>query len=489
MPKLTVRRGDATWTIPFESGQRLDEVLIAHDLAVPRPCGGRGVCGKCAVELSGQVSAPNAAERRAGRRLSCQALLMGDALAVLPDDAGMEQIALFSDAAARAVKPTAGRLGAAVDIGTTTLACKLYDLRDGTCLSEAGRRNPQTAVAADVMGRVGHAMDGGLDTLRRQAGEAVEGMLRESCARAGVSFEALDALVVTGNTTMLYLLTGRDPRALSHAPFLADHLFDEETELFGRRTYLPPCMHAFVGADISCAVLAAGQCDGDGISLLTDIGTNGEIALWKDGVLRVASTAAGPAFEGAGISCGCGSVRGAIDRVWLEGKEVRAHTIGEASAVGVCGSGLIDAIAAFLRRGDIEETGATEEERLALRDGVALMPKDIRAVQLAKAAIAAGMETLMRSAQTAPEEIGTLYIAGGFGSHLNVDSAATIGLIPDALAGSVRILGNAALAGAARLLLDTDAIARIRAICARATFVNLGGDPLFNELYVDHMFF
>lgn len=414
---------------------------------------------------------------------------MGDALAVLPDDGGMEQIALFSDAAARAVKPTAGRLGAAVDIGTTTLACKLYDLRDGTCLSEAGRRNPQTAVAADVMGRVGHAMDGGLDTLRRQAGEAVEGMLRESCARAGVSFEALDALVVTGNTTMLYLLTGRDPRALSHAPFLADHLFDEETELFGRRTYLPPCMHAFVGADISCAVLAAGQCDGDGISLLTDIGTNGEIALWKDGVLRVASTAAGPAFEDAGISCGCGSVRGAIDRVWLEGKEVRAHTIGEASAVGVCGSGLIDAIAAFLRRGDIEETGATEEERLALRDGVALMPKDIRAVQLAKAAIAAGMETLMRSAQTAPEEIGTLYIAGGFGSHLNVDSAATIGLIPDALAGSVRILGNAALAGAARLLLDTDAIARIRAICARATFVNLGGDPLFNELYVDHMFF
>lgn len=464
-------------------------MLIAHDLAVPRPCGGRGVCGKCAVELSGQVSAPNAAERRAGRRLSCQALLMGDALAVLPDDGGMEQIALFSDAAARAVKPTAGRLGAAVDIGTTTLACKLYDLRDGTCLSEAGRRNPQTAVAADVMGRVGHAMDGGLDTLRRQAGEAVGGMLRESCARAGVSFEALDALVVTGNTTMLYLLTGRDPRALSHAPFLADHLFDEETELFGRRTYLPPCMHAFVGADISCAVLAAGQCDGDGISLLTDIGTNGEIALWKDGVLRVASTAAGPAFEGAGISCGCGSVRGAIDRVWLEGKEVRAHTIGEASAVGVCGSGLIDAIAAFLRRGDIEETGATEEERLALRDGVALMPKDIRAVQLAKAAIAAGMETLMRSAQTAPEEIGTLYIAGGFGSHLNVDSAATIGLIPDALAGSVRILGNAALAGAARLLLDTDAIARIRAICARATFVNLGGDPLFNELYVDHMFF
>lgn len=489
MPKLTVRRGDATWTIPFESGQRLDEVLIAHDLAVPQPCGGRGVCGKCAVELSGQVSAPNAAERRAGRRLSCQAALLGDALAVLPDDGGMEQIALSSDAATRAVKPMAGRMGAAVDIGTTTLACKLYDLRDGACLAESGMRNPQSAVAADVMGRIGYAVGGGLDTLRRQVGEAVEGMLREACDRAGAPFETLDALVITGNTTMLYLLTGRNPEALSHAPFIADHLFDEETELFGRRAYLPPCMHAFVGADISCAVLAAGQCEHDGISLMTDIGTNGEIALWKDGVLRVASTAAGPAFEGAGISCGCGSVRGAIDRVWLEGNEVRAHTIGEASAVGVCGSGLIDAVAAFLRRGDIEDTGATEEERLALRDGVALVPKDIRAVQLAKSAIAAGMETLMRSARIDPEAIETLYIAGGFGSHLDVRSAAAIGLIPEALAGRVRILGNAALAGAAQLLLDTDAVARVRAICARADFVNLGGNPLFNELYVDHMFF
>ena len=157
---------------------------------------------------------------------------------------------------------------------------------------------------------------------------------------------------------------------------------------------------------------------------------DGRLALWKDGVLYVSSTAAGPAFEGAGISCGCGSIAGAVDRVWLEDGGIAAHTIGEGKAVGLCGSGLIDAIACFLENGMVDETGATDEDELPLRDGIALAPRDIRAVQLAKAAIAAGIETLMEAANVTADEIETLYIAGGFGSHLNVRSAARIGLIP-----------------------------------------------------------
>ena len=489
MPKLTVLRGGAKWTLPFEGERRLDELLMENDLAVPQPCGGRGVCGKCAVELSGHVSEPNAAERRAGHRLACQAVLLGDAQIILPDEARMEQIALSGAAAARAVRPMAGRLGAAVDVGTTTLACKLYDLQTGACLAEAGARNPQSAVAADVMGRIGYALEGGLSTLQRQVTTAVEALLRGACASAKAPFDALDALVVTGNTTMLYLLTGRNPEPLSHAPFTADCLFDLEATLLGRRAYLPPCMNAFVGADISCAVLASGQCDAQETSLLADIGTNGEIALWRDGALYVASTAAGPAFEGAGISCGCGSVRGAIDRVRVEGGRLCAYTIGDACAVGVCGSGLIDAVAALVELGEIDETGATDNERLELRDGVALLPKDIRAVQLAKAAITAGMQTLMRSAQVRASDVAALYIAGGFGSHLNVRSAATIGLLPRELASRARVLGNAALAGATMLLLDTAELDHIRDIARRARFVNLGGNPLFNELYVENMFF
>ena len=248
-------------------------------------------------------------------------------------------------------------------------------------------------------------------------------------------------------------------------------------------------MNAFVGADITTAVLASGMCQKDEVSLLCDIGTNGEMALWKDGVLYVTSTAAGPAFEGAGISCGCGSVRGAIDRVWLENDKICVHTLGDAEAVGVCGSGLIDAIAAGLESEQIDETGAMDDDELVLSGDVALEPQDVRAVQLAKAAIAAGMEMLAETAGIPMEDIKTLYIAGGFGSHLNVESAVKIGLLPEVLSDRAKILGNAALSGAVQVLLDRNARGTLSDIAAKSQHVNLGGNPKFNEKYIDMMFF
>ncbi len=488
MAELTILRSGERFAHTFNPPRPLSDVLAESGFVIPHPCGGRGVCGKCAVQLKGAVSPPTAEERKAGTRLSCQAMLLGDAEVTLPEARAMEQIA----GGARAVKPVApmpGDLGAAVDIGTTTLALALYDLRTGAALGEAGMLNPQTAVAADVMGRIGAALGGRLEEMRGQVTGAVRALLQEACARAGAAPEDVASLVVTGNTTMLYLLTGRSPEALSHAPFSADCLFDETLPLGGKTVYLPRCMHAFVGADITCAVLAAGQCESGEVSLLCDAGTNGELALWKDGVLHVTSTAAGPAFEGAGISCGCGSVRGAIDRVWVEDGAIRVHTIGDAPAVGICGSGLIDAVSAALKLGLVDETGAMDDDDLPLSNGVALLPKDIRAVQLAKAAIAAGIETLLESAGVSEDDVRTLYIAGGFGSHLDVGSAAAIGLFPASLAGRAKVLGNAALAGAARLLLDMPEQERTRGIAALARHVDLGGNPKFNEHYMDQMFF
>ena len=489
MAELTILRGDERLVRPFAPPQPVSAVLAAAGLSPQQPCGGRGVCGKCAVTLSGSVSEPNAAERRAGARLACQAVLTGDAEVRLPIDRPMEQIAADGALTLRAARPMEGRYGAAADIGTTTVVLKLFDLKTGACVGEAGMLNPQTAVAADVMGRIGAALQGALPALRAQIRGALASLLQTACRGAGIEPESVSSAVVTGNTTMLYLLTGRSPEPLSHAPFEADCLFDELRTEEGRAVYLPPCMHAFVGADITCAVLAAGQCDSGAVSLLCDIGTNGELALWKDGTLWVTSTAAGPAFEGAGISCGCGSVRGAIDRVWAQDDMLCAHTIGGAPAVGVCGSGLIDAVAAGLSLELIDETGAMELDSLALRDGIALQPADIRAVQLAKAAIAAGIETLLETAGVAPEAVETFYIAGGFGSHLNAGSAAAIGLIPEALVPRSRVLGNAALSGAAALLLDTALQARVRAIAGCARHVNLGGNPRFNEHYMEQMLF
>ena len=489
MAELTILRGGERLVHTFQPPRPLSDVLAESGFDMPRPCGGRGVCGKCAVGLTGRVSPPNAAEQKAGTRLACQALLLGDAEVTLPEARTMEQIETGGAQALRRGRPMAGAYGAAVDIGTTTVALKLFDLASGACLGEAGMLNPQTAVAADVMGRIGAAVGGSLDKLRAQIAGAIQALLSEACAGAGLAEDAVESLVVTGNTTMLYLFTGRNPEALSHAPFEADCLFDETLSAGQRSIYLPRCMHAFVGADITCAVLSAGQCDSAETSLLCDVGTNGELALWKDGALRVTSTAAGPAFEGAGISCGCGSVRGAIDRAWAEDGEIKIHTIGGAPAVGVCGSGLIDAVAAALSLGLVDETGAMDDDELPLAEGVCLLPRDIRAVQLAKAAIAAGIETLLEEAGVAEDDVKTLYIAGGFGSHLNVDSAAAIGLFPASLAGRVKVLGNAALAGAAGLLLDRGLQEKTRAIAALASHVNLGGNPKFNEHYMDQMFF
>jgi len=226
-----------------------------------------------------------------------------------------------------------------------------------------------------------------------------------------------------------------------------------------------------------------------GPALLCDIGTNGELALWKDGILTVTSTAAGPAFEGAGISCGCGSVRGAIDKVWQEGDSVCCHTIADGPATGLCGSGLIDAIAVFLQREDIDETGAMDLPQLPLTENVALLPKDVRTVQLAKAAIAAGIQTLLEATNTHESQIRQFYICGGFGTHLNLDSAATIGLIPETLVRKARVLGNGALSGAARLLLDRGSQHAARKVAERSVHLNLGGNPKFNENYIEHMLF
>lgn len=487
MPVLTICQGPQTTQVTFAPGTPVYQVLAQAGIHLAQPCGGRGVCGKCAVELSGGVSAPTPQEQRMGVRLGCQAVLEGDAQIILPVEQPMD-VEGGQTRRRRVSSPLGANYGAAVDIGTTTLAVQLYDLRSGECLAAQGMLNPQTSVAADVIGRIDAALKGRLQAQQGQIQSALRTMLQVCAARAEIAAEQIDGLVVTGNTTMLHLLTGRSPEALSHAPFEAEHLFGEDAALFEKTAYMPPCLHAFVGADITCAVLASGMCDKAETALLCDVGTNGELALWKDGVLYVTSTAAGPAFEGAGISCGCSSVRGAIDRVWVEDGQVRVHTIGEEAPRGLCGSGLIDAIAALLEEEIIDETGAMEED-YPLAPGVVLTRGDVRAVQLSKAAIAAGIQCLLEAAGCDMDDVARVYLAGGFGSHMNLASAARIGLMPEELIDRVQVVGNAALDGAAALLTDGTLKAATEAIRRCARHVDLGGKPRFNELYMEAMFF
>lgn len=486
MSVLTIQQGHLTKEICFTPPVPLSSLLRSANMADHHPCGGHGKCGKCAVVLTGSVSPPTTAEAQAGTRLSCQAVITGDAQVFLPAVSASMQIVGGSSGTRLPASPMPGRYGAAVDIGTTTLAMQVFDLSTGRCVGASTMMNPQASFASDVIGRMEASMNGYHIDLQRQTEDSIHTLLSSACQE--VPPDAVCSMVITGNTTMLYLLTGRNPESLSRAPFHADELFGTDYPFHQIQAYLPDCLHAFVGADTTCAMLACGMLDHSASALLCDIGTNGELALWHKGRLYIASTAAGPAFEGAGIQCGCSSLPGAIDSAALKDDEIVCHTIGDHKAIGICGSGLLDIIAALLDAEMLDESGYLEDQ-VVLRDGICITQQDVRAVQLAKAAIAAGIACLLDAADCSAGEISAFCLAGGFGSRMNPASAVRIGLIPAAFQEIIRPVGNAALDGAAMLLMDTSLRTRTAAMRRIAQHVRLDGSPAFSQAYVDAMTF
>ena len=486
--------------VACSTGERmlLSDALQRAGIPQDRPCGGRGKCGKCTVRVSGTLSPVTEAERRAlteeqlasGLRLACLAYALDTTMIYYniqsSDMQGVTQGFLtdFSICPAHSATGT----GLAVDIGTTTVAAYLYDLTSGTLLGALCQKNPQRAHGADVISRVDHAMHGGLDTLHREILDCIDNMSARLCASG--AHPAPTLRVITGNTAMLHLLTATDPSPLAAAPFAIRRDFGEWTD--GDTTYLPRCISAFVGADITCALLSSGICrDESRTVLLMDIGTNGEMALWHKGSLLCCSTAAGPALEGAGISCGAMAITGAISRVDVVDGEMVYEMIGGTGArpVGLCGTGLIDAVAALLKLELLDETGYLEDDVDIGGSGCVLTGADIRQVQLAKSAIRAGLETLLHIAGIGYDELDELALAGGFGSYLHPESCADIGLIPRELLGKIRVLGNAAGSGASMILLSDKELTHSEQIASRAHTVDLSTSPVFMEKYVDYMYF
>ena len=484
MGTLTVFTTTGKQNISFEGSPTVQQVLERAGISMAHPCGGAGTCGKCAVNVIGSVSLPDEAERSAGCRLSCRTRLYGDAIVTLKEQTNSS---LIAEGFEENIKPTENpdnKFGAAVDIGTTTIALSLYDLATGKCLASKTALNPQSVISADVMGRIDAAVNGRLTGMQDMLISGIRTLAEDTGY-----LNRIDTWCLTGNTTMLYLLCGKNPQSFATAPYMADHFFGEEISFLGKPAYLPNCMHAFVGADITCALLASGMCNSTGTALLCDIGTNGEIALWKNGTLYVTSTAAGPVFEGAGISCGCQSVAGAIEKVTLQNSSFSVTTIGNTTPIGLCGSGVIDTIACLLENGTVDETGAMEPEEIFICEGISINRQDIRNVQLAKAAIAAGIRTLLEVTKTSEEEISVFYLAGGFGKHLNLDSAIRIGLFPASLRNKVRILGNAALKGVAFMLTDESLKETAQTIAGKADYLSLPDNPAFSKNYIGELSF
>ena len=456
--------------IPFSGKAKLSELLASENITVEMPCAGNGTCKKCTVFLNGE------------KTLCCQAYIEGDSEVYLPEKKIISKIRTDGYMPEFEIAAQKG-FGLAVDIGTTTVVARIIDLSTGKLLSAASRENPQRLLSADVIGRIQACLEKGkLPVLEGLIKETIEDLAEHVLKSEALKPEDIVKTVITGNTTMLYLFTGRYPKSLAFTPFIADCLFGFEEN----GAYLPPCFGAFVGADIYTAITASGLIDKGEAALLIDLGTNGEIALYDGKKLVCCATACGPAFEGTGISCGGPAADGAIDHVWIEDGEVKYSVIGNVQATHICGSGIMDAVAVLLDLEIVDETGAMEEG-YEIAPGVVVEPKDIRQVQLAKGAICGGIKTLLCREGLKPEDVKTLYIAGGFGSYIKIDSAARVGIFPEEMKDSAKVIGNAALSGAIMILLGADK--KFEPSSTETECINLAQQSEFSDLYMESMFF
>ncbi len=417
--------------------------------------------------------------------------------------------------------------GAAFDIGTTTIAAYLYDLKTGKNVDVASVLNPQVRFGADVLSRIEYAVssEAAADMMHAALMDCLNLILRQFSNRNGIGTAEIYSAIFAGNTTMMHFLMNLHTGNMAVSPFIPVtarmHRLDAGRlglDMNRRGMALAmPGVSAYIGADTVAAVLSSGMYEADDISLLVDIGTNGEIVLGCRDWLLSCSTAAGPAFEGANIRNGVGGIHGAIDTVRLL-PELRFTTLGDKEPVGICGSGIVDAVAQLLETGLLDETGRFMDagelsgfavgyrDRLSAVDGVkafillpasdgspngciAVTQKDVRELQNAKAAIAAGIRTLVKKSGIEMKDIGKVCLAGGFGSRIDIGSALKIGLLPRELEGRVEAIGNAAGSGAAEVLLSSGMLEAAGAIKAKLQYIELSSSKEFTEEYVGCMFF
>ncbi len=480
-------------------------------------------------QLPDLENAQRAAEASLGRRLKLTLGALQQLPGALRNDGGQLTLIEVDDEVVMA-HPGAGPdrlLGVAFDIGTTTIVGYLLDLETGEQLAVASQLNPQTRYGDDVVSRIAHASSpAGLSDLQQAVLGAMQEIIAADTAEIGATPRDVLAVVVVGNTTMQHLLLGIDPTALAQSPYVpavtpALRLRACELHLGiypDAAIWLLPNIAGWVGADTVAVILSSRLYQQDELGLAIDIGTNGEMALGSRERLLTCSTAAGPAFEGAQISCGMRAADGAIDRVEID-HDVRWHAIGEAPPRGVCGSGLVDLVATMLTSGVLHPSGRIEapekladagrpalarrivgagrSRQLVLVEpndgaggrGLTITQRDVRELQLAKGAIRAGIEILMEELGVSHEEVRVVYLAGAFGNYISPQSALTIGLMPAFPNARLEPIGNAAGTGARMALLSRTERENATRVLEHVQYLELSGRPDFQAQFAEAMLF
>lgn len=529
--------------LPEDAVVYIDESPMSRESHVLASGAGREVCTAPHVTKRSVIAPePSTSDLRSdltriANEFGCGHAQVKVSLSVLRDlgkqvrESGFEITGVFSSGELIGIEKgdtTASCVGAAFDIGTTTVAGYLMDLSTGRQLSVASGMNPQARIGDDVISRINYAIQEpkGLDRMRRDIVGEINRLLDVLLRNSKVSRSSVYDITVVGNTCMIHLFLGIDPRYLAVSPYvptLSGSLCLQAKDAGIRISNLGkvcvlPSIAGFVGADTIGVVLASDLKKCIRPTLAVDIGTNGEIVLGLAGRMLACSTAAGPAFEGAHIQHGMRAAPGAIDAVYMESGEMRYSTVGSADAVGICGSGLLDAVACMCQAGIVEPNGRivdgfeVPEIHRHLQDRVVrgergndfvlvtaeesgnaapivVTQRDVREVQLAKGAIATGIRTLMEHAGVGPQDLDAILLAGAFGNYMSKESAVAIGLIPDVPLGRVHSIGNAAGEGAKLALLSTEMFAEADEIAGLVEYIELTTHPGFQDRFSEELMF
>lgn len=538
----------------FDAGTTVLEAARELGVDINSICGGAASCGKCAVKIvSGNLDEPSQDEVKLlgqhrvadGLRLACRSTIRGDVTVLVPDESrtatqrlqteGLDTPVRLEPLVTRRTEegkttvlrcgrvleayPSDGRpiLGFAVDVGTTKLAGYLMDLSTGDVLSVVSSMNPEIAFGEDIMTRLTYALtgEGARDDLHRSLVEGIRRLLAEACTKAAADADHVYELVFVGNTAMQHFLLNIDPEPLTHSPFRAlsvEHRDLDSASLgLGNpkgNIHVLPVIDGFVGADCVAAILATGVHRSDDACFLIDIGTNTEVVVGNRERMIACSCASGPAFEGAHISHGMRAASGAIEGVWIDpdSLEPTFRTIDDAEPVGICGSGLIDALSEMIRTGIVDTSGRmradidhprirrsgdTLEYVIAWRDesaagdDITLSQLDVRELQKGKAAMFSGAQIVMRKLGATSVDFERVYMAGAFGTYIDRESAVNVGMIPEFPLPKIEQVGNAAGTGARMALISRSAREEAKEIGRRVRYVELAAQPEYNQAFVD----
>lgn len=477
--------------IVTESGYSLLDMLRQNGYGIYAPCGGKGTCGKCLISLTGS-----------GPVLACTYFPEGDIEIELPG----KEVADILVSATKFLEDlpvdrsddnfiSSDHYGMAVDIGTTTVVIYFINQVSGQIKKIASFLNPQRTFGSDIISRINYCQlnEGGLAQLQSSITKSINYEIDSFIRSENISPDKIGKAVFVGNTTMLHILLNVDPVSIAIAPFkpvFSDKQIRKAGSI-GLKTnpeaevVTLPCISAFVGADIvaGLATLKSGYEN----YLFLDIGTNGEMALVKGREILVCATAAGPAFEGANISCGMGGVTGAISAF---SNEKSWQVIGNTTPRGICGSGIIDIIAYMLKENLIDETGFLKGTFFIDRENnISITQQDVREIQLAKSAIYSGIKLLLMEAGLSYNRIDTLFLAGGFGNYINISSALNIGLLPHELKGRIYPVGNSAGFGALQYLKSKKFEEKANEVLVKSKYIELSGNDDFTMEFALNMNF